>query len=249
MPLLFNAEHNMNTWLLPPEHLRLMPHEAHVWSVQLENFFGRADELLECLSAEEVQQSQRFVNAQLTNSYIIAHALLRHVLARYVDCKPEALLIEKNPQGKPYLAHQNLEFNMSHTRGVALYAVSHQAVGIDIELLARDMQIEDIAERFFTENEYKKICALDPGDRQAAFYRCWTLKEAFIKALGHGLTYGLDRFEVDFMSEGSRCLKNVEDPLQNPQDWDLRPLFYSQEYAAALATQGALNGLQCFTLS
>ncbi len=240
----------MNTWLPSPPQLELSLGEVHVWSVSLDSYVQRADELAECLSPEELEQSQRFVSLPLTQNYIVSHAILRDILARYLHCNPGALKIANGEQGKPYLLDLpegvKLEFNMSHTQGVALYAVSLQPVGVDIERLNRAMEVEDIAERFFSRREHEALLLLPVSQRQAAFYRCWTRKEAFIKALGQGLIYALDKFEVDFMSMKSNCLLSVESSVEQARVWSLWPIECSDEYAAAVALRGELKQLRCW---
>ena len=243
----------MNNWILPPRHLELKPGEPQLWAVELDRFNPQVEALTNCLSQEERGRAERFVTATLSNHYVIAHALLRHILAIYIKCQPQALQFLTSPHGKPYLdpAHHSLalEFNMSHTRGLALYAVALEPVGIDVELLGRDMQFEEIAERFFTQAEHQALCALPQASRQKAFYRCWTLKEAFVKALGQGLNYGLDKFEVDFLGDSSQCLQNIAGSTQEAHAWTLQNIDYSPEYAAAFASKGACLGLKLYAVN
>lgn len=251
MPDSFRRESIMNTWLKAPQQFNLLPHEVQVWSVGLDALFAEVDQLAECLSTEEIQQSQRFVNSQLTNSYIVSHAMLRHIVARYLPLKPHQIKMANTTHGKPYLidlpAELKLEFNMSHTRDLALYAVSLHPVGIDVEACNRDIQVEEIAERFFTATEYQALRALPESARQEAFYQCWTLKEAFIKAVGEGLSYGLDKFEVDFIEMSGNCLKHIEASTSKTEAWSLRPIHYSADYKVAVAIEGKLESIKFYS--
>jgi len=237
-----------NIWSTPVQHLSLEPQEVHVFAVDLEEFLSEADDLRALLSKEELQRAERFVSSVLSDHYIVSHAILRKILAQYLKLEPQAINIVTHAQGKPGLMNKELEFNMSHTRGVALYAISLNPVGIDIELLGRDVAVEEIAERFFARSEYEALVALPEAQRQKAFYQCWTLKEAFIKALGEGLIYGLDRFEVDF-GASTKCLKNAKDSLVSIEEWTLQPIIYSESTAAALAVRGKMSKLKQWQFS
>ncbi|HYF97970.1 MAG TPA: 4'-phosphopantetheinyl transferase superfamily protein [Coxiellaceae bacterium] len=242
----------MNTWVKPPQQLSLVPHTLQLWAVEIESFLSQAEILAECLSEEEMHQAQRFVTTQLGNNYIVAHAFLRKILGAYLGLEASKIKFSTREQGKPCLdpTHHSvsLEFNMSHTKGLALYGVALTPVGVDVELSRYDMQLEEIAERFFTPSEYQILCALPQAERQKAFYRCWTLKEAFIKGLGEGLSYGLDKFEVDFVNDGTNCLKSIKGSSAEVDAWSLQNISYSEDYAAAFALHDQLQSLQLYAV-
>ncbi len=235
----------MNFSSASPDEFSLVDGSVHVWSADLNRSTAEVDEMYEWLSPDEQERSHRFISKSLTDSYVVSHAILREILGRYLNQDPASLVFEKTPHGKPYLNGQNLTFNMTHTQGVALYAIALQPVGIDIECLSRAVEVEEIAKRFFTPSEYQLLLMLPVEQRQQAFYRCWTRKEAFIKAMGEGLTYGLDKFEVDFMKD-QNCLISIENSTAKAKEWDLMALNYSAEHTAALALKGAIKNLSAW---
>ena len=96
--------------------------------------------------------------------------------------------------GKPYLKDKDIFFNLSHSEEYVLCGISNSEIGCDIQKVGKaDLKI---SERFFTENEHKKILSAENGDKDRMFYRIWTLKESFIKANGKGLNIPLDSFEI-----------------------------------------------------
>jgi 4'-phosphopantetheinyl transferase len=122
----------------------------------------------------------------------------------YARCEPSVLVFRAGPRGKPGLAPpvQNIPFNLSHTGGLALVAIAGRGrVGIDAETVQSKIEVEDLSRRFFAPAEAAEILALSPDARLAAFFTCWTRKEAFDKALGGGLSVPLDRLQVSLRSD------------------------------------------------
>ena len=154
------------------------------------------------------------------------------VLQRYLHQKPE---IQTGPHGKPFISNATLQFNISHTHGYALMAVlRNQPIGIDVEYTGR--KIDDylaIAKRFFTANEYHAITL--SSNPRAAFFRCWTRKEAFIKATGMGLSFGLQNVEVSV--EEPAVLLNIQGDAV--ATWTMQDISIDQtDYCAALVVMG-----------
>jgi 4'-phosphopantetheinyl transferase len=130
---------------------------------------------------------------------------------------------------------------------VALYAVTRaREVGIDVELIRSDLKIEQIAERFFSHHEIATLRALPTELRQSAFFRCWTRKEAYIKATGKGLSLPLDQFEVSLTPGEPAALLSTQPDPNEAQRWSLRELTPAPGYAAALAVEGHGWCLACW---
>lgn len=135
------------------------------------------------------------------NSLELAKTVLQHYLP------DELISFEKGEHGKPYLNNHPLQFNFSHSGDYFLMGVTKdRPIGVDIERLRDNKDFLAIAERFFAKSEYDALAALPVEQQQDAFYRCWVLKEAYIKATGFGLSLGLANFEVDFLSGVSKIL-------------------------------------------
>jgi len=215
--------------------LHLGPDEVHVVSARLATV-TEADAAL--LDANERARASRFILARDREQFIAAHALLRRVLARCLNCAPDNLTFGVTANGKPYLAGSaiDLRFNLSHSgeRSMIVLAVGRD-VGIDVEQ-ERSVEVLGIAERYFAAGEAALLRTRSPAEQQVAFFRCWTRKEAFIKALAEGLGYPLDAFEVELDDDTSRpLLRRTREESQVPVRWQVRSLHVEPGYAAAVA--------------
>jgi 4'-phosphopantetheinyl transferase len=160
------------------------------------------------------------------------------VLARYVSAPPGDLQFTYNDWGKPELAGKDLQFNVAHSGGIALLAVTRAGVvGIDIERIRPNVTDDRIAERFFAPEEVEALRALEPSDRHEAFFRCWTRKEAFVKARGRGLSLALDRFVVSLAPHEAPALLQTKDEPAEAAEWSLHNLDPCMGYVAALAAR------------
>jgi 4'-phosphopantetheinyl transferase len=163
---------------------------------------------------------------------------------------PERLHFVYSHRGKPALVsgpQQPLKFNVSHSGELALYAIAwRRELGVDIEQIRTDIEFEQIAKRFFSQNEYSTLHALPSTLKAIGFFNCWTRKEAYIKARGEGLALPLDRFDVSLAPGQAAALLHVQDDPQERQRWTLHALPVHPQYAAALAVEGAGGRLRCW---
>ena len=181
--------------------------QADVVSVRLDVAPEAADELAACLSEDERRRAHRFHFERDRRRYMVARGRLRHLLASRLNVSPRDVELAYGSGGKPRLARpaELLTFNVSHAGDVAAVAFSHGLeVGIDIEAVRELPDADQVAARFFSRRENEVYLALDPSDKPAGFFNCWTRKEAFIKAIGDGLSYPLDRFDVT-LAPGERA--------------------------------------------
>jgi 4'-phosphopantetheinyl transferase len=184
--------------------MKCAPDEVHVWRIELDCAATGAAALRATLSLDEEQRAARFRSPELCARWTVARGALRCILATYARCEPNVLMFRTGPHGKPALASpvEDISFNLSHTDGLALVAVAGSGrVGIDAEAVRSTIEIEDLSRRFFAPAEAAEILALSPDARLAAFFTCWTRKEAFVKALGGGLSVPLERFQVSVRSD------------------------------------------------
>jgi len=156
------------------------------------------------LTPDERQRAARFVFERDRRRFITARARLRQLLGARLGVAPESLQFVYNAHGKPALARpqgaRDLRFNLSHCEDVAVYAFADGAeVGIDVEALRVLPDADDVAMRFFSANERAAYQRLSLHERPQGFFNCWTRKEAFIKALGSGLSHPLDSFDSSFI--------------------------------------------------
>jgi 4'-phosphopantetheinyl transferase len=179
-------------WSTPPKIVSIVSGEVHVWRGLLEEGAGFP---AETLSNEELQRGQRFLREEHRRRFCQARAFLRRILAYYLRIDPALIRFREGPHGKLYLnsSLQQLQFNVSHSRDLALYAVTvGQEVGIDIEWMNPEVEIQPLVSRFFTPQEQQAFAALPTDQQLTAFYHLWTRKEAYLKAQGWGLA-GLSR--------------------------------------------------------
>jgi 4'-phosphopantetheinyl transferase len=169
-----------------------------VWRFALDTAPTELERLRRTLSADELRRAATFRFACGAERFVAGRGLLRRVLGRLAGQDPAALEIAYGAFGKPHLAGEpSLRFNLAHSDDVALLAVADGAdVGIDVEAVAPGRDCLAIARDFFCARELRELVALPTADRAAAFLRCWTRKEAYVKALGDGLQAPLDDFAV-----------------------------------------------------
>lgn len=202
-----------------------------IWSIALNVSPACLHDCRTFLSAEESLRADRFVRLEDQRRFTVAHAALREILGRYLQRSPCELHFSANDHGKPYLEGVDVAFNLSHSYEQALLAVSDAGpVGVDIEYCREKDAIMRIAQRFFSEIEYQSLLALPEELRTEAFYRCWTLKEAYVKAIGLGLTASLSAFSVNFSADSPHCL--VEHP-----EWLLSMVPVPPGYVAAVGAK------------
>lgn len=239
------------SWSPPPETLELGSGEVHVWRATLDQPTPRVQSLRRILAADEQARADRFYFEKGRVRFIVARGLLRMILGRYLDREPSQLRFDYSPYGKPALASESggetLRFNVSHSHGLALYAVTRgREIGIDVEYIRADVASEQIAERFFSSREVAVLRALPVEAQAEAFFNCWTRKEAYIKARGEGLSLPLDQFDVSLVpGEPAALLSTRPDPHEASR-WSLQELTPGPGYVAALAVEGRIRQLQCW---
>lgn len=237
-------------WENPPETLSLGLDEVHVWRASLNLEASRLHALLPTLADDERARAARFHFPRDRDHFIAGRGILRAILARYLKTPPADLRFRYGALGKPSLAEEcggaRHRFNVSHSYGLALYAVAlDRELGVDLELV-QPRQAERIAERFFSPREVAVLRALPAEQQETAFFACWTRKEAYIKAKGDGLYLGLDQFDVSLSpNEPAALLRTAGDPTEAAR-WSLAALDVAPGYAAALCVEGHDWRLACW---
>jgi 4'-phosphopantetheinyl transferase len=198
--------------------------ELHVWAVRLHAAQDVVEHLTRLLSVDEMVRARRFRFARDRRRFVVARAVLRILLARYTSTAPTALHFTYGRFGKPELAEpaSDLRFSVSHSADVAVYAITRgEAVGVDVETVRRHPDAESLARRFFSPQECAALESVGERDRAQAFFNCWTRKEAYLKALGTGLSSPLDRFEVSLAPNQPAALRRVADDPREAERWSL----------------------------
>jgi 4'-phosphopantetheinyl transferase len=160
------------------------------------------------------------------------------LLAGQLSCAPDEVDMVTGDHGKPRLEHSELRFNASRSAGVALYATSWTTeVGVDVEAIRSDVDMDEIAALFFTTEEQRALASLPPADRLVASFQCWTRKEAYLKGLGVGVTsLPLRDVEVGVGVVGADSAATV--PPAIVSGWSIRPVDVAPGFAAAVAASG-----------
>lgn len=211
--------------------------ETHIWHADLDASAAVAPRLAGWLAPDEAQRANRFHFARDRLHFTVARGVLRLLLATYLGGRPEELRFEYGPHGKPALAgHAELQFNVSHSNGAALFAFTmRSAIGVDVEFM-RPIEHEELAGRFFSARERSALRRVPARHRLDAFYACWTRKEAYIKALGGGLSIPLDSFDVSVAPDHAALLDDRVAP-EHPRLWQLRDVEFRPGFRAALAVR------------
>lgn len=235
--------HAVEPWRPPSADIVLRADEVHVWRAPLDLPQERLESLRGALAQDERGRASRFHFERDRRRFVAGRGLLREILSRYVGLSPDGLRFGYTPYGKPYLADECgggwLRFNVSHSGGLALYAVTRgRELGIDIEQVRADIEHEEIAERFFSGQEVAALKALPAGLRREAFFLCWTRKEAYIKGIGEGLSLPLDSFDVSLTPGEPASLLAVRGDAREAARWTLTDLDPGPGYCAALAAEG-----------
>ena len=197
-----------------------------------------------------MERADRFYFPRDRVAYIVGRATLRRRLANYLGADPRSLTFSYGSAGKPMLAEthaSSLAFNLSHSGGYALLGVSSDyPLGVDTEVEDHTIEIRQLTKRFFSTDERSAILALPPSNQVTAFYRTWTRKEAFLKALGAGLNLPLDQFTVTTDLNGPVKMTAIDWSPGEAADWSLASFTVGDRLPGAVALRGELVGLEFY---
>jgi 4'-phosphopantetheinyl transferase len=215
--------------------------EVHIHCVSL------TDETTRYVSPEELIRADRLRIPRKRNFFIACRGLLREILGRYLQKKPEEIFFATGEHGKPYLVSDTvdssqLHFNLSHSTGLFLLAIAAgREVGIDVEIVRNNSPFHDMARLAFSLREQEKLFALPDNLQRTAFYRYWTRKEAYMKGCGMGFALQPNSFDVT-LSRDTIVLLNKPSDIS---DWILHEIAVPEGYCAALAIKGAATIIHC----
>lgn len=239
----------LDSFAPPPAELAPpAPGEVEVWTVPLDADPAAVAALAAVLSPDEAARAARFHFERHRRRFAVGRGALRTLLGRYLGIDPRAVAFAYGEKGKPALATPPgetppLRFNLSNSDELALVAFSRDAeLGADLERLRPMPDGLDIAERFFSAPERRVLAAQPPAERDLAFFRCWTRKEAYLKAVGEGITVRLDAFDVTLAAgEPPRMLSIDGDPARAAA-WALVHVEPAPEYLGALCLPARPGG-------
>jgi 4'-phosphopantetheinyl transferase len=214
--------------------------DVHLWRAVLEVNALSLCALERTLADDERVRAGRLAFRRDRERFIVARGTLRSLLGHYLGLAPEEVRFAYGPRGKPELSAQGegapLRFNVTHSSALALFAFARgRALGVDIERIHADFLDDQVAERFFAPREIAALRALPASQWPRAFFRCWTRKEAYIKAKGDGLSMALDSFAVSLAAD--RVVPLWTDDQGEARRWLLVDVPIDPEFAAALAIE------------
>ena len=205
------------------------------------------------LAPDEVERARRIVVERKRDQRASSRAHLRRILSLYVNVDPESLQFEYGEHGKPGLAEgpddpterrsparqRNPTFNLSHSQTVGLVGVTRDSrIGIDVEHAREVRDFSGLAQRFFSADESVALQGLPDAERPAAFYRAWTRKEAYVKALGTGLSFPSDGFTIEYTSDGPGRIVTTDMPGDDPSVWRFADVDLGVGFAGAICFEG-----------
>ena len=197
---------------------RLRNGEIHVWRASLDVAAETSRRCGQFLSAEERRRAAQFHFPRDRKRYILSRDTLRTLLGHYLEVPPGEVTFDRGKNTKPQLAspfcRSGLHFNLSHSHGKLLVAITRGfPVGVDVEKIRPELNIEAIAKRFFSSIELEQLNGLDSSVRCSAFFAAWTRKEAYLKARGEGISHGLAQFAVSLNpAEPARLVADYREP-------------------------------------
>ena len=224
-----------------PAHDRFTLHASQV-DVWIARFLrDEASPFLPLLDDDERSRAERFRFDRHRDRFLFRRVLRRVLLGRYLGLPPQDLRFGTDAQGKPFLADgtPGLAFNASHSGDFAVVAVTAgRAVGVDVERVRPEGGLERVAARFFAADEVEALRKIPAAAQGAAFFRCWTRKEAYLKARGEGLSLSLGRFAVPLTPEPGPALLRFDGDPGEPGRWSREDLDVADGYAGAVVVEG-----------
>ena len=230
------------TWPISNNLTPLEQGTVHIWSFHTSRPSKEVELLSKLLHKDEINRAMRMRSLEVREQAIVGRAVLRIFLAGYLGCEPQAIIFASTGMGKPILAsQQGLFFNLSHSHGLGLIAFSNSVeIGVDVEKVRLIENSLFLAERFFSPWESHTLSQQPGPEMQSIFFQAWTRKEAFLKANGHGLGFGLDRVEVSLGRNETPRIRLVDGCPNEAGRWTvlhLEPGMGFMGAAAFLATQ------------
>jgi len=239
-------------WQAAPDSypILLQNNEVHIWYFTFSTV-NQTDGYWHLLTPEEQDHALRFYFQKDRQAYLLSRGILRSILAKYICVTPKAINLNYTSHGKPLLdPKQNslrLHFNVSHTHQCILYAITKNIeIGIDVEYLKHDVDYQGMAKNFFSAYEYQTLIKAKAEQQSALFYQIWTCKEAFIKAIGLGLSYSLADFDVIWQEDQPAKILNIKGAPLEAAQWNLHAFIPVEHYRAVVAIQQPIHKISYY---
>jgi 4'-phosphopantetheinyl transferase len=210
------------------QSVRPLTTEVLLYLISLPTMARHREAFVSVLSPDEKERMQRFCSEKLQLHFALTRGSLRHILACHLSCAPAQVPLQYTALGKPFIEDEELHFNLSHSGDFGVVAIaSKDLVGVDIERCeSSNKPYYEIAKRFFTVTEFKALLHCPIREGEALFYYLWTQKEAFLKAIGEGLGFGLNCFEVS-TDLNEAWVGSIQDERYRHRIWSSRSFMMS----------------------
>lgn len=221
--------------------LEKLGREAHLWVVRPESIQNRMvlGACMESLSSQEREKYRRFRFAEDRHRYLVSHALVRNVLSKYAETLPGAWVFSQSDHGRPEVANPGLSalrFNLSHTSGLVICIVTSACdCGVDVEKVQIRHNPIGVAKRMFSNPEFEHMQQLSGRKQLDYFFTRWTLREAYTKARGMGITFPTHKLCFHIQSAGEVNIDFHADIHDKHEDWQLETFSLTEEHIAAVA--------------
>lgn len=235
------------TWSPDGAFPALVDGELHIWQIPLDRSEQDRSRVFPYLSSDERDRAARFHFDVHRAQFIVGRGMLRTVLGGYLNLEPGKLTFAYGMRGKPGLPDQSLRFNLAHSGGLGVLAVTrHRELGIDIERIRPLENWAGVMNSFFSIAEQEAIRSLPETLGLSAFFTCWTRKEAYVKATGEGIGVPLDRFNVSVLPGSEPRLLHVEGNAAEASRWQFHNLPLPADYIGVVAHEGPVDAIKHF---
>ncbi len=233
-------------WPVGPATPSLNGDGVHIWIAALDSCEPQLDLFWRTLNDDERRKASRFRSETHARRFVSSHGILRHILSRYLKLDPESIDFQTNAQGKPFLtaesARTGLQFSLSHSENIAACAVTtSSSIGLDIEIVRELPEMRSIAATHFSQEEQAALAGAIEQEKNRQFARCWTRKEAYVKAIGAGLSVPLTSFSASMHTGGACPVVKINTRNSGTQRWYLSDLPPLDDYVGAVVLEGVDN--------
>lgn len=229
-------------WQTPSQLPKLRDQQVHIWRANLGLSTPKIEELMTYLSPDEVVRANKFRFAQHKSRFIAARGILRQLLGNYLEVSPCSLTFTYSDRGKPQLPQNSLlQFNLSHSQEYGLFGFTlNHLIGVDLEYQRAMPDALNIAQRFFSDREFKILEEMPQEQQAGLFFQLWTAKEAYLKAIGTGLSGSLASVEIFFDENHTFYLSPSQENRIETKDWSLYSCTPEINYLGAIAINSAI---------
>jgi 4'-phosphopantetheinyl transferase len=229
-----------HTWNNPPTNWQPTANRIDVWRTTIDHDTTALDHCYaNLITSDERKRADQFRISNRRNEFILGRAMVRHVLGKSLACDPITVTLTFEAKGKPFLEPavdvNCVEFNLSHSHGLLLLAVTQtNPIGVDVEKMRVKTDCTKLATRYFSKNEVAALNQVPAKNQREAFFNCWTRKEAFLKATGKGISFGLDQFDVAFWPTADARLLATRFDESEAANWAMANIPIDSGYAASV---------------